>query len=141
MKFKRGATTGAIGFALATTLVLAATACGSSGAAAGGTITISYSEVVADELPLWIADEAGYFKEQGLNVKLVKLDSDQGYPALISGQTQIASIGGSQIIAGAASGGDVKVLAALTPVAPYQLYANVTTPAELKGKRIGYTSK
>ncbi|MEU4675209.1 ABC transporter substrate-binding protein [Amycolatopsis sp. NPDC023774] len=118
------------------------TACGaSSSPGADGVITVSYSEEVADELPLWIASEAGYFKEQGLNVKLVKLDSDQGYPALISGQTQIASIGGSQIVAGKAAGGDVKVLAALTPVVPYQLYANVATGAELKGKKIGYTSK
>ncbi|MER6975564.1 ABC transporter substrate-binding protein [Streptomyces carpinensis] len=140
MKLKPGAT-GAAGVALATVLAMSLTACGSSDTSSDGVITVSYSEEVADELPLWIASEAGYFKEEGLNVKLVSLASDQGYPALISGQTQIASMGGSQIVSGAAAGGDVKVLATMTPVFPYQLYANVDSAAKLKGKKIGYTSK
>lgn len=142
MKLKPGAT-GAAGAALALALGISLlTACGQDGSSGGGgTITVSYSEEVVDELPLWIASEAGYFKEEGLDVKLVSLASDQGYPALISGRTQIASIGGSQIVSGAAAGGDVKVLASLTPVFPYQLYANVSNASDLKGKRIGYTSK
>ncbi|MFI5614478.1 ABC transporter substrate-binding protein [Amycolatopsis sp. NPDC051903] len=139
MKFKSGAFGVALVAALATSSL---TACGgSSSAGADGAITVSYSEEVADELPLWIASEAGYFKEQGLTVKLIKLDSNQGYPALISGQTQLASMGGSQIVAGTAAGGEVKVLAALTPVLPYQIYANVPTAAQLRGKKIGYTTK
>ncbi len=140
MKLLSGAT-GAAGLALALLLGTSLTACSQDSSSSGGVITVSYSEEVVDELPLWIASEAGYFKQEGLNVKLVSLASDQGYPALISGRTQIASIGGTQIVSGAAAGGDVKVLAALTPVFPYQLYANVSTAAELKGKRIGYTSK
>ncbi|MEU6656238.1 ABC transporter substrate-binding protein [Streptomyces sp. NPDC046900] len=144
MKLKPGAA-GAAGVTLAMVLAMSLTSCGNADSNAntssGGVITVSYSEVVADELPLWIASEAGYFKEQGLNVKLVSLSSDQGYPALISGQTQIASIGGSQIVSGAAAGGDVKVLATMTPVFAYQLYANVDSAAKLKGKKIGYTSK
>jgi NitT/TauT family transport system substrate-binding protein len=139
MKLKPGAI-GAAGVALAFVTAMSLTSC-SSASSSDGVITISYSEEVVDELPLWIASEAGYFKEEGLNVKLVSLASDQGYPALISGRTQIASIGGSQIVSGAAAGGDVKVLASLTPVFPYQLYANVASANELKGKRIGYTSK
>src|SRR4051812_29791786 len=109
------------GTAAAASLALSLTACGGSSGKSSGpvSITVSYSEQVADELPVWIASEAGYFKDAGLNVKLVNLSSDQGYPALISGQTQLASMGGSQVLAGAAAGGDVKVLAALTAVYPY----------------------
>ncbi|MBB6405377.1 ABC transporter substrate-binding protein [Arthrobacter sp. AZCC_0090] len=122
-------------------LTFSATACGGSSATdAGGTITVSYSEEVADELPLWIADEAGYFKEQGLNVKLASLASDQGFPALVSGQTQLASIGGSQIVSGVAQGAEVKSIATLTPVFPYELWSKEKDMKALKGKKIGVTS-
>jgi len=104
-------------------------------------ISVSYSEEAADEVPLWIAKEAGYFKDHGLDVTLLSLPSDQGFPALLSGQVQLAAMGGTQIVSGAAAGADVKILVALTPVYPYQIYANVATMAELKGKKFGYTSK
>ncbi|MDT7707188.1 MAG: NitT/TauT family transport system substrate-binding protein [Pseudonocardiales bacterium] len=128
---------------IATATAVAASACGgggSGGAAADNTITVSFSQVVADELPLWIADEAGLFKAQGLDVKLVSLSSSDGFPALISGQTQLASIGASEMVSGAASGGEVSYLATLTPVFPYELFAKVSDPQQLKGKRIGVTS-
>lgn len=127
-----------------TTMVLTLTACGSSGSGTGNggdtSLTVSYSENVADELPLWIADEAGLFKAQGLNVTLTNLSSSNGFPALISGQTQLASIGASEMVSGAASGGKVSYLATLTPVFPYQMYAKVKDPQQLKGKRVGITS-
>lgn len=104
-------------------------------------ITVSYSEKVADYLPLWTAAEQGYFKKQGLDVKLVNLASDKGFPALISGQVDIAAIGGTQIVSGKAAGADVKILGAATPVLPFQLYADVTSASQLKGKKVGYTSK
>ena len=123
---------------------LTATACGGdTGASSSGdanSITLSYSQVVADELPFWIADEAGLFKAQGLNVTLTNLSSSDGFPALVSGQTQLASIGASEMVSGAASGAQVRYLATLTPVFTYELFAKVNDPQQLKGKRIGITS-
>src|SRR3954447_15652204 len=96
---------------------VAMTACGdNAGTQASGdanSITLSYSQVVADELPFWIADEAGMFKAQGLDVTLTNLSSSDGFPALISGQTQLASIGAPEMVAGAASGGQVSYLGTL----------------------------
>lgn len=129
---------------------LSLTACGTgSGSSSGGSgggggitnLTVSYSEEVADELPLWIAEDAGYFKKQGLNVKLISLSSDQGFPALVSGQTQLGSMGGSQILSGAAAGASVKVIATLTPVYPYELFTKAKSASDLKGKKFGITSK
>jgi NitT/TauT family transport system substrate-binding protein len=119
----------------------AVAACGSGGTpASDNALTVSYSEVVADELPLWIAEDAGLFKAHGLDVKLVNLSSSDGFPALVSGQTQLASIGASEMVSGAASGGAVSYLATLTPVFPYELFAKVSDPGQLRGKRIGVTS-
>ena len=135
------------GAVLAVVTATALAACGSGGdsgsgggSAADNAITISYSQVVADELPLWIADEAGIFKAHGLDVKLVSLSSSDGFPALLSGQTQMASIGASEMVSGAGSGADVRYLATLTPVFPYELFAKVSDPQQLRGKRIGVTS-
>lgn len=136
-----------VGPIVMTALAVVLAGCGggsssASGSSGGATsITVSYSEQVADELPLWIAQSAGYFKDEGLNVKLVSLSSDQGFPALISGQAQIASIGGTEIVSGVAAGADVKVLATLTPVFPYELFTKLTSASALKGKKIGITSK
>ncbi|WP_433298561.1 ABC transporter substrate-binding protein [Pseudonocardia sp. CA-142604] len=131
-----------VGALLAGTVALSMTACGGSGSsdADANTMTVSYSQVVADQLPLWIADESGLFTAQGLKVTLTNLSGSDGFPALVSGQTQLASIGGSEMVSGAASGGEVNYLATLTPVFPYELFAKVADPQQLKGKRIGVTS-
>jgi NitT/TauT family transport system substrate-binding protein len=52
----------------------------------------------------------------------------------------MASIGASEMISGAASGAQVRYLATLTPVFPYQFYAKVNSASQLKGKRIGITT-
>jgi NitT/TauT family transport system substrate-binding protein len=127
------------GVVTSASLAFSLAACGSDSGNGATSITVSYSEEVADELPLWIAEDAGLFKKQGLDVKLRSLPSDQGFPALLAGQTQLGSMGGSQILSGAAAGSDVKVLAALTPVFPYQLWTK--SGSDLKGKKIGITSK
>ncbi|WP_236791023.1 ABC transporter substrate-binding protein [Amycolatopsis sp. GM8] len=124
----------------AATCLLAACAPGGGSGGDANTLTVSYSQVVADELPLWIAVDSGLFAKQGLDVKLTSLSGSDGFPALVSGQTQLASIGASEIVSGAGSGADVSYLAALTPVFPYELYAKVPDGAGLKGKRIGITS-
>jgi NitT/TauT family transport system substrate-binding protein len=115
-------------------------ACGDGGSDdKGGTLKVSFSEVVADELPLWIAQDSGLFTKHNIKVDLTNLSSSDGFPALISGQTQLASIGASEMVSGAASGADVSYIATLTPVFPYQLYSKVPGN-QLRGKKIGITS-
>ncbi|MBU8811792.1 ABC transporter substrate-binding protein [Mycolicibacterium goodii] len=137
-------TRGVAALCLTAVTALGLTACGGdAGSSSDGDankITLSYSQVVADELPFWIADEAGLFKAQGLEVTLTNLSSSDGFPALVSGQTQLASIGAPEMVSGAASGAKVSYLATLTPVFTYELYARVDDPQQLKGKRIGITS-
>jgi NitT/TauT family transport system substrate-binding protein len=146
--FKSNQYTRILGFtAAAGALALSATACAptpssGSGGSGGGSnkMTVSYSQVVADQLPIWIALDSGLFKKQGLDVTLRSLSGSDGFPALISGQTQMASIGASEMVSGAAPGAKVSYLATLTPVFPYQLFAKVKSASDLKGKRIGITT-
>jgi NitT/TauT family transport system substrate-binding protein len=137
---KAGKVLGAVVAGVVVASSLAACGGGSGSAATDNNIKLSFSEVVADQLPVWIAQDSGLFQQQGLNVTLTNITSSQGFPALISGQTQLASIGASEMVAGAASGAQVSYLATLTPVFPYELFSKVSNPMDLKGKRIGITS-
>lgn len=129
-------------------LLAVTTACSSSGAGSSGggssgatKLTISYSEKTGDEIALWIAKDAGYFKKEGLDVSLKYLASNAGVPALLSNQVQIASLGGSQILSAVAQGSDMKYILTLSPVSTFQLWTQkkYATASALKGKRVGIT--
>lgn len=104
-------------------------------------VNAGYSEPVADNLPLYIAKEAGIFAKHGLDVDVKQVTSTQGIPALLAGEIDIDNIGGSEVLSAAAQGGDVEALATLTPVWPYSFYAapGISSPADLKGKKIAIT--
>ena len=101
-------------------------------------LVVSYSNVLADFFPAYVAKEAGIFDQNFLDVDLQLIASTTGLPALLAGQTQIAHIGGSEALTATAGGGDVVVVANTGPVWPYQLYAgpDIKTAADLKGKKV-----
>src|SRR5439155_1185621 len=76
------------------------------------------------------------------DVNLQLINSVTGMPALLSGQTQFADIGGSEALSAASAGSDVVVLANLTPVAPYVFYSApaIADASGLKGKKVGTTN-
>lgn len=128
--------------------VFALTACGSSPAATPSpgqptSVTASYSELVPDEWAPWAADDGGYFSKNNLDVTLTSISSATGVAALISGQTQIAQLGGSEVLSAAASGADLVIVANLVPVYPYVFIvpSSITSPAQLKGTKIGISKK
>lgn len=105
-------------------------------------VTIAYSGQTADEAPLWIAEDGGYFKKNGLDVTLKYLSGNTGVPALISGQVQVASLGGSDALAAIAQGASIKYVLTLAPVFPFQLWTQpqYASASKLKGQRVGVTS-
>jgi NitT/TauT family transport system substrate-binding protein len=127
---------------LALVLAVAANKTALAASATPTKLTISYSEKIADELSLWIADDAGYFKEQGLDVTELYWPSQQGLPALLTGQVQMAAIGGGDALAAAAQGVKLKYVANFAPVYTFQFWARpqYAQPKLLKGQRIGITS-
>jgi len=146
-------------FAFAIAAALVASACGGQAAApntgapsvAPATATprpspvklvISYSNPIADFLPLWIAADDGTFAANGIEAEFQAIASAQGVAALVAGQTQVAAIGGSEILSAAAGGADLAVLANLVPVYPHLFEAapDIKTADDLKGKRVGVSS-
>jgi NitT/TauT family transport system substrate-binding protein len=127
---------------------LALVACGS--AAPGGQattaptgkatpVTASYSELVPDELAPWGAVDGGIFKKDGLDVTLDYVPSANGIAALVSGEVQIAGLGGSEVMSADAGGSDLVVVANLVPVYPYlfMVPADIQKVADLKGRKVG----
>ena len=141
-----------LGAIVAATMLAGAGACssaaggGSGGGSTGGgsssSLTISYSEKVGDELPLWIAQDAGIFKKHHVNVTLRYISGNRGIPALLSGQTQIASIGGSAALAAEAQGASLKYVLTLVPQYTFSFWTQPknASAAAMKGQRVGITS-
>jgi len=89
--------------------------------------------------PIWVTFKAGLFAKHGLDVDLQYQASTVQIPALLSGDVQIITLGGPELVSAAAAGADIVVLATVAPVYVYVLMASNTirTPADLKGKAVG----
>jgi NitT/TauT family transport system substrate-binding protein len=103
---------------------------------------VSYSNLIADNLPEWMAYESGIFKEHGLDVTLDNIVSSTGIPALLSGQVQIAHLGGSETLSAAVAGGDLVIISITGPVYPFVFMApaSVTSTDQIKGMKIGVSN-
>ena len=78
---------------LAITSIILFGAPGDSSQAQG--LTAFYTAPVASMAPMWIAKEAGFFKKQGLEVKLVLIASGPiGTTSLLAGEADVGIIGG-----------------------------------------------
>jgi NitT/TauT family transport system substrate-binding protein len=110
--------------------------------APAASLKVSYSNPIATNLPVWMAFEAGIFKQHGLNVELTNIASSTGIPALLSGEIQLAEIGGSETLAAAAEGADLAIIGVAAPVYPFVFMApsSVTSVEQLKGKKIGVSN-
>src|SRR3979411_1282132 len=82
-------------------------------------IGIAYSNLIADSLSLWVAKESGIFARNGLEVDLQYIASVNAFAALLAGQVQASSGGGSEVLSGRANGAEVIVIANLMPIYPY----------------------
>jgi NitT/TauT family transport system substrate-binding protein len=105
-------------------------------------VIVSYSQKVADYLPLWIADEAGYFKKHDVDVELRYLPAQQGIPAMLSGQVEVVGIGGTDAASAVAQGTKLKLVLTFSPVNTFQFWAHpqYASASALKGQRVGITS-
>jgi NitT/TauT family transport system substrate-binding protein len=85
---------------------VAACASGTSGAPGGGgdpsSVTLALTIAAPTSAPAYVAEALGYFKQQGLNVK-IKIIPD-AYESLATGQIQFGLIGVSQVVQAASSG-------------------------------------
>lgn len=88
-----------------------------------------------------IAQERGYMKEEGIDLKLVFIEPVPSVQALLAGSVQFTAAGASGLIALGKASAPVKVVFALNDRVHQWLLSrpNITAPKDLKGKKIATT--
>ncbi|HEY2918693.1 MAG TPA: ABC transporter substrate-binding protein [Candidatus Binatia bacterium] len=122
--------------------VLAFLLCGHSHAPAEDKIVlpVTYSATNANMLSLWVAKDAGYFDEQGLDVRMLLIRGGSlAVQLLVTGQSPIGLIGGTSAAYAYLQGNkDVVVISRLQNVMAYTLGAKpeIQKPEDIKGKKL-----
>ncbi|MEK8130452.1 ABC transporter substrate-binding protein [Paenibacillus filicis] len=104
--------------------------------------SFNYSANIANA-NAWVADELGYFKELGLNVKVMPGLSADAMKMLAVGQLQMAHAGtAGEIIQSVGNGAEIKGVLAMAPVGLIALMvledSGIKSVKDLEGKIIGY---
>jgi NitT/TauT family transport system substrate-binding protein len=112
-------------------------------ARAGATpIVIGYSALGGAYVPLWVAQDEGYFKRQGLETQTVYIAGGAIVAqALLAGDLHFALAGYSAPIRASLNGADLKLIANTVNAMDFHLVARpeISSVKELKGKKIGVT--
>jgi len=105
-------------------------------------ITVAYSEVFMGILPVWMAQDGGFFAKHGLDVDLQYIASANAIAAVLAGQVQITSGGGSEAVSANSTGADLVAVATTIPTYPYVLEVapSIKTVDDLRGKKIGVSA-
>ena len=112
-------------------------------AAAPSKHVVGYATYTARIVPLWLAQEQGFFAKYGIEVDPVFI---RGAPTLVAGlaagSIHIGRTGGSAMLAAVAAGHEFKLLAAFNTRNTYDLVVrpNIKRAEDLRGKTFGITS-
>ena len=94
-------------------------------------------------LPAWTAEKQGFFKQEGLDVKIEVYDaSEKIFHDLRAGTHQIGIASIESVVADSYKGGKVRIVAGIAKRPPHFIIAQpeIKTLADLKGKTIGVVS-
>src|SRR6266511_5333048 len=104
-------------------------------------LTALYTAPVVSMAPMWIAKEAGFFKKQGLDVKLVFIASGPlGTTSILSGDVDVGIIGGFAPIRAIAGGAKSLVMIGQSKnrmTGAIVGKKEIASVQDLKGKRLG----
>ncbi|HEX2385083.1 MAG TPA: ABC transporter substrate-binding protein, partial [Candidatus Binatia bacterium] len=102
-------------------------------------IHISYPGLTGESAPLWVAREAGFFKEHGIDARLVYMEGGRlSIQSLLSGTTQFMAGDAVSALSAIAGGADIVLLASAKNVLPYvfAVAKDIRRGEDLKGKII-----
>ena len=111
---------------------------GASSAFAQGKIVVGLSLVNIAFLPFYVAQEKGFFKDEGLEIVPVMFNAGStNLQALIGGDVQIMGSAFVETIGGRAAGVDIKNFWGICNLMPFQLYSQpgFKSIKEAKGKK------
>jgi NitT/TauT family transport system substrate-binding protein len=105
-------------------------------------LTVNWTAVSGANSGLWTAFEAGYFKNENLDVQLTHVaSSSRAIPMLVAGEIQLGTADGLNLVQAVGTGADVKAVMGVTNRLVFSVMAasRIRSPQDLKGKKLGIT--
>lgn len=105
---------------------------------AADTITVALTAKAFQYTILPLAQERGYMKEEGLDMKLTYMQAGPSLQAVMAGSAQYSGAGSSALVGISKGNAPMKTVLALNDQVLQWVVArpNLATPADLKGKRV-----
>lgn len=105
-------------------------------------IKVVYSSLSGSSVPIWIAQERGFYTAHGLNAEVIFTTGRRPTQALVAGQVQFISTAATASIPATIAGADLIIIAGVSNVSPLEVFSRpeITQPAQLRGKRLGITT-
>jgi NitT/TauT family transport system substrate-binding protein len=112
-----------------------------AGTPAVETITVALTSKAFQYVPLVIAQERGYMKEEGIDLKLAFMQNAPGLQALTANQVQFSGSGSSALVAISKGGAPLKTILAINDqvLQWVMVRPNITSLKDLKGKKVATT--
>jgi len=111
--------------------------------AAAAEFKVGISEPVNTVLAMWMADAAGLYKAQGLDVQIINMSGgSHGAQELAAGRIDVMHVGLSSVVRLNRAGADLRFIASLSNVIRFTFFSgpNVKTAADLKGGAVGVST-
>ena len=93
-------------------------------------------------LPFLIADELGFYREEGIRIEITRIQTGSGIQALVAGAMDVSQIVGPTTLAAMLGGAPLKVVTVFNDKPTFKLYVKKQFKrfADLKGARLGSTT-
>jgi len=115
-------------------------ASGMASAQAPVRVMTGYAATSGPHAVLWIAREAGLFDKNGIKTEVAYIRSGSTMAqTLVSGEIQLAQMGGPAMLAAGVAGMDVTFVAVALNTTPIVIMGTVAKMEDLKGKAVGVT--
>jgi NitT/TauT family transport system substrate-binding protein len=90
-------------------------------------------------IPFQIAEEQGFYQEEWLNVRTLRMKTGAGIQAMLAGDIDVRQITGPTVLAAILQGAPLKVVMVFNDRPTYRLYVRkeIKSFADLKGAKIG----
>lgn len=102
-------------------------------------VVIGYSAIAPNQSPLWVAQDHGFFRKNGLDAQLIFVESGSRLvQTLVSGDVVAAQAAGAPAIQSNLQGSGVVMLAGTLNTLDYKLIVakDITRPDQLRGKAV-----
>jgi NitT/TauT family transport system substrate-binding protein len=106
-------------------------------------LEVVYSSIGGSGVPLWIAQDKGFFERNGLDTRLIYIGGGRIVAqSFAAGQVKIAIMAGPALVSANFAGLNLRMVGGLVNTSTYSLFVkpSITTAQELKGKRFGMGS-